>query len=77
MVHKRINKREELPEGKLAMFWILGSLMILWGSWIAGHLEWTLGTTNVSYYGSLLFAFILILLGGLCWIGVSVRVAHQ
>jgi len=70
-------KAEDLPEAKLAIFWVLGSITILAGSWIAGHLEWVLGTTPVSYYGALLVSFILILFGGLAWIGVAVGVAQQ
>jgi len=74
---KHHQNKEELPEGKLILFWVLGSIAILWGSWIAGHLEWVLGTTYISYYGSLLLSFVLILFGGLCWIGVAVKVIHH
>ena len=33
--------KKELPEGKLALFWVAGSVLVLAGAWIAGHLEWT------------------------------------
>ena len=70
-------EKEELPEGKLALFWIFGSISILAGAWIAGRLEWVLGTTPLSYYGALFLALLLILFGGLAWIGVAVGVAQQ
>ena len=70
-------EREELPEARLALFWIMGTLSILGGAWIAGHLEWVLGTTTLSYYGSLFVSFLLLLFGGLAWIGVAVSVAHH
>jgi hypothetical protein len=62
----------DVKEGKFIMFWIVGALLILTGSWIAGHVEWTVGTTKFSYLLALILAFVLILLGGLCWIGVAV-----
>ena len=68
---------QELPEGKLALFWIIGALAILLGAWISGHLERVLGVTDSSFYGTLFFAFILILFGGLAWIAVAVGVAQH
>ncbi len=62
----------EVKEGRFVIFWILGAVLILAGSWIAGHVEWTLGTTKLSYAFALFLAFLSILLGGLCWIGVAV-----
>ena len=70
-------KDEDLPEAKLAIFWVFGSIAILAGSWIAGHLEWVLGTSATSYYGALFVSFLLILFGGIAWIGVAVGVAQQ
>ena len=70
-------EKEELPEGKLALFWIFGSIAILAGTWITGHLEWVLGTTPQSYYGSILISLLLFLFGGLAWIGVAVGVAQH
>lgn len=66
-----------IPEGKLAAFWIIGSLAILFGAWIAGHVEMTLGVTQQSYLIALLIAFLLILFGGLCWVAIAVRIAEE
>ena len=68
---------QELPEGKLALFWFIGALCILLGAWIAGHLERVLGVTDFSFYGTLFMAFLLFLFGGLAWIAVSVGVAQH
>lgn len=69
--------QQELPEGKLALFWIIGALSILLGAWIAGHLERVLGVTDASFYGTIFLAFLLILFGGLAWIAVAVGVAQH
>ncbi len=75
---KSHHKEERLPEGKLALFWVLGAVAIMWGAWIAGHLQrGDLGVSAFSFYGSILVAFLLILFGGLAWIGVSVGVAQK
>lgn len=68
---------QELPEAKLALFWVIGALCILLGAWIAGHLERVLGVTDTTFYGTLFVAFVLILFGGLAWIAVSVGVAQH
>lgn len=68
---------QELPEGKLALFWLIGTLSILLGVWIAGHLERVLGVTDASFFGSLFVAFLLILFGGLAWIAVAVGVSQH
>ncbi len=59
---------------KMASFWVLGTVCILFGSMIAGHLEKGLGVDDLSYFLALLIAFILILLGGLLWISVAIAV---
>ncbi len=69
--------QQELPEGKLALFWIIGALSILLGAWIAGHLERVLGVTDASFYGTFFLAFLLVLFGGLAWIAVAVGVAQH
>lgn len=76
-VHQDTSERDDLPEVRLAIFWLFGAASVFAGSWIAGRLEWVFGTTPVSYYGSLLVAFLLILFGGLAWIGVAVSVSHH
>lgn len=69
-------EKQTLPEGKLALFWVLGALAIAAGAWIAGHISWALGVTALSYYGAFAIAFLLILFGGLAWIGVAVGVSQ-
>ena len=59
---------------KMVFFWVLGTICILFGSMIAGHLEKTLGVDDLSYALALLIAFVLILLGGLLWISVAIAV---
>jgi len=59
-------------ELKLVAVWIIGSLLLLAGSWIISNLELTIGVTQVSYYIALLASFVLFLLAGLCWISVAV-----
>lgn len=66
-----------IPEGKLAIFWIVGAIAILFGAWVAGHVEMTLGTTQQSYIIALIVSLLLILFGGLCWIAISVRIAEE
>jgi hypothetical protein len=67
----------EVPEGKLILFWIIGALALLLGSWIAGHVEKTLGVTDLSYALALLVALILFLFGGFLWIAVAIGVMHE
>jgi hypothetical protein len=57
---------------KLVIFWILGSLGILFGSMIAGKAETGLGVTELSYFTAIFLAFILILVSGLLWISVAI-----
>ncbi len=59
-------------ELKLVAVWIIGSLLLLAGSWIISNLELTIGVTQVSYYIAILASFVLFLLAGLCWISVAV-----
>ncbi len=68
---------EDLPEGKLIVFWIAGSLAIVFGAWIAGHVETTLGVTTGSYALAIIIATLLIMFGGLSWIAVAVTVAQE
>ncbi len=67
----------DIPEGRLIVFWIIGALAILFGTWIAGHVETALGVTTGSYALALLVAFLLILFGGLAWIAVAVTVSQE
>jgi len=59
---------------KIVTFWVLGSICILLGSMIAGHLEKTLGVTDLGFGLALLISFVLFLVGGLLWISVAIAV---
>lgn len=59
---------------KIVSFWILGTFCVLFGSMIAGHLEKTLGVTELGYFLALLISFVLFLIGGLLWISVAIAV---
>jgi len=76
-VHHERAEAKGLPERKLAAFWILGALAISFGAWILGNVEFVLGASTVSVTAAAVFAFILILLGGLAWIAVAIAVAHH
>jgi len=69
-----INFRKEprKKKWKMTFLWVLGTACILLGSMIVGHLDKTLGVTNISYTLALVTSFILILLGGFFWISVAV-----
>jgi len=60
--------KKSIPEGKLALFWILGALSLVFAAWIIGHTQ--------TFQPILFIAFLLILFAGLCWIGVGVSMAH-
>lgn len=57
---------------KIMLFWILGALLILFGSMISGRLEKGLGVSDYGFFLALLISFILFLLGGLLWISVAI-----
>ena len=59
---------------KIVTFWILGSVCITFGAMIAGHLEKTLGVSDLSFAFALMIAFVLFLVGGLLWISVATAV---
>ncbi|MCD6399014.1 MAG: hypothetical protein J7L08_03770 [Candidatus Aenigmarchaeota archaeon] len=59
-------------EAKPLLFWILGTVFILFGAMIAGQARAdVLGATTSSFAISLMLSFILILIGGLMWITVA------
>ncbi|MBI4017460.1 MAG: hypothetical protein HY366_00775 [Candidatus Aenigmarchaeota archaeon] len=54
------------------IFWAIGTLLVLFGAMIAGQATPdALGATTASFAGSILLAFILLLIGGLFWITVA------
>ena len=57
---------------KIMAFWIIGALMILLGSMIAGRVEMGLGVSDAGFFFALLIALVLFLLGGLLWISVAI-----
>ena len=57
---------------KMVLFWALGTICVMAGSMVSGHLESGSGVTGISYTFALVFAFILFLLGGLLWISVAI-----
>jgi len=70
-------KQELKNEIRLAVFWILGAIMISFASWILGHLNFVPGTTERSYFFAIIVAFLLILFSGLLWIAVAVGVSEN
>lgn len=66
-----------LPEQKLIGEWMLATLFIVSGMWIAINVEWVLGTTTGSYYSALLIAFILNLVAGLIYSAITAEVARD
>ena len=58
---------------KAIIFWIIGALLLLTGSWIMGNLELIVGVNFGTYAAMILVSFILFLLSGVCWIYVSRR----
>lgn len=57
--------------------WILGALLVLIGSMFAGNIEWVEGTTTASFTMSIILAFVLVLLGGMCWISSATNARQE
>ncbi len=62
---------------KLVVFWLIGGVLLLLGSWIIGHAEQNVGVPELSYALAILISFVLILAGGLCWIAVAAATKHK
>lgn len=56
----------------MVAFWLIGSILIFFGSMIAGKIERELGVTEEAFLFAFFFSLILIMVGGLFWILVSV-----
>ena len=54
--------------------WILGSLLLLLASMIAGNIQPGLGVTEPGLALGLLVAFVLFLVAGVLWISIAVAV---
>jgi hypothetical protein len=57
---------------KIMAFWILGAIMLMIGSMIAGRVEAGIGVSDAGFFFALLIAFVLFLVGGLLWISVAI-----
>lgn len=57
--------------------WIIGAIVLLLGSMIAGNLEWVEGTTEASFILSIIIALVLILVAGMLWISAAVNARHE
>ena len=62
---------------QLILTWMIGGFFLLLAVWIVGNLELNVGVSWLSYACAMLIAFVLLLVGGLCWITVSVGVRHR
>jgi hypothetical protein len=61
---------------KLVASWVLGGVLILFGTWIVQNLQLTIGVSGVSYVLAMIIALILFLVAGLLWISVAVATRH-
>ena len=57
--------------------WILGAVFFFIASLIAGNIEWVEGTTAFSFWVSVLLAFVLFLVAGMCWISAAVNARQE
>ena len=57
---------------KVMLFWIIGALLIMAGSMIAGRVDRGLGVSDSGFLLALIISLILFLLGGLLWISVAI-----
>ncbi|MEM5766599.1 MAG: hypothetical protein QW423_03140 [Candidatus Aenigmatarchaeota archaeon] len=57
---------------KIALFWVLASLLLLFGSMIAGQLQVSYGTNVAALLIAFLLALLFFLLAGLLWIAIAV-----
>lgn len=57
--------------------WILGTVALFIGVLFAGNLEWVEGTTEASFGISVLLAFFMLLIAGMCWISSAVNARDE
>ena len=65
-----------MTSAKLVAVWIVGSLLILGGSWIMNNLKLGPGVSDLQYGFAILLALALFLLAGLAWISVAAAARH-
>ncbi|MBN2094934.1 MAG: hypothetical protein JW727_02705 [Candidatus Aenigmarchaeota archaeon] len=58
-------------EAQVYLFLFIGSLCLLLASLFAGNVEWALGATAASFYGTIFLSFILILVAGIFWVSAA------
>jgi len=54
-------------------FWALASVLLAVAMLIFGNIEYVEGTTQFSYWFSVVLALVLVLAGGLLWISAAVN----
>jgi len=69
-----VDNMSDLPEEKLVAEWSISMILVSFSFWVAGNVEWVLGTTTLSYWGSLFLAFLSTLLAGFLLISISIDV---
>ena len=57
--------------------WIIGTILMFVGALFAGNVENVEGTTAYSFWLSIIIAFVLILVAGMCWISAAVNARHE
>ena len=54
-----------------------GAALFFVAALIAGNIEWTVGTTDASFWFSVLLSFILFFLAGLMWVSAAVNARQE
>jgi hypothetical protein len=57
--------------------WILGAVFMFIGGLVSGNVEWVEGTTEFSFGFSVLLAFVMFLIAGMCWISAAVNARQE
>jgi len=53
------------------LFLIIGALCMLLATLFTANVEWALGTTPESFYGTLFLSFVLIVIAGIFWLSAA------
>lgn len=53
------------------LFLLIGALCMLLATLFAGNVEWALGTTQESFYGTLFLSFVMIVIAGIFWLSAA------
>lgn len=65
-----------MTTAKIIGAWIIGSVLLLIGSWIMSNLEKTIGVSDASFIFAIIVALVFFLGAGLCWISTAVATKH-